>query len=140
MKPEEIISTALRVPYVPGGRELDGWDCYGSVRWLYHQYTGILMPEFPAISHKESMSTQRAAWAVHDHVEECEFQPLALAAQYKGRRWVHIGLVLPDRRIIHAFDDINKTTTHRRRAFEMLAPVTKYYQWKDPDGHTDCLS
>ncbi len=140
MNPEEIISTAMRVPYLPGGRDLDGWDCYGSVRWLYQQYTGILMPEFPAISHKESMSTQRAAWAVHDHVEECEFQPLALAAQYKGRRWVHIGLVLPDRRIIHAFDDINKTTTHRRRAFEMLAPVTKYYQWKDSDGHTDCLS
>lgn len=131
MNADEVISTALRVPYLPGGRDLDGWDCYGSVRWVYYQLTGVLMPEFPAISHKESMTTQRAAWSVHEHVEECEFQPLALAAQYKGRRWEHIGLVLPDRRIIHACDDINETTIHRRSMFEMLKPVTKYYQWKN---------
>lgn len=131
MNADEVISTALRVPYVPGGRDLDGWDCYGSVRWVYYQLTGVLMPEFPAISHKESMTTQRAAWSVHEHVEECQFQPLALAAQYKGRRWEHIGLVLPDRRIIHACDDINETTIHRRSMFEMLKPVTKYYQWKN---------
>lgn len=131
MNTEEVIDLALRVPYVPGGRDLDGWDCYGSVRWVYYQLTGVLMPEFPAISHKDSMTTQRAAWSVHEHVEECEFQPLALAAQYKGRRWEHIGLVLPDRRIIHACDDINETTIHRRSMFEMLKPVTKYYQWKN---------
>lgn len=131
MNTDEVIDMALRVPYVPGGRDLDGWDCYGSVRWVYYQLTGVLMPEFPAISHKESMTTQRAAWSVHEHVEECEFQPLALAAQYKGRRWEHIGLVLPDRRIIHACDDINETTIHRRSMFEMLKPVTKYYQWKN---------
>ncbi|ANQ24823.1 hypothetical protein BA893_24895 [Vibrio natriegens] len=131
MNTEEVIDLALRVPYVPGGRDLDGWDCYGSVRWVYYQLTGVLMPEFPAISHKESMTTQRAAWSVHEHVEECQFQPLALAAQYKGRRWEHIGLVLPDRRIIHACDDINETTIHRRSMFEMLKPVTKYYQWKN---------
>ncbi|MDF4639331.1 NlpC/P60 family protein [Vibrio parahaemolyticus] len=139
MNAEELISVAKRVPYVPGGRDLDGWDCYGSVRWLYHQFTGVLMPEFPALSHKDEAITQRAAWSVHDSVEECKFQPLALAAQYKNRRWVHIGLVLPDRRIIHAYDD-NKATIHRRSMFEMLAPVTKYYQWKALDGHTDCLS
>ncbi|ENK7461307.1 C40 family peptidase [Vibrio parahaemolyticus] len=131
MNADEVIDMALRVPYVPGGRDLDGWDCYGSVRWVYYQLTGVLMPEFPAISHKESMTTQRAAWSVHEHVEECQFQPLALAAQYKGRRWEHIGLVLPDRRIIHACDDINETTIHRRSMFEMLKPVTKYYQWKN---------
>ncbi|HHF3031872.1 TPA: NlpC/P60 family protein [Vibrio diabolicus] len=131
MNADEVIDMALRVPYVPGGRDLDGWDCYGSVRWVYFQLTGVLMPEFPAISHKESMTTQRAAWSVHEHVEECKFQPLALAAQYKGRRWEHIGLVLPDRRIIHACDDINETTIHRRSMFEMLKPVTKYYQWKN---------
>jgi cell wall-associated NlpC family hydrolase len=131
MNADEVIDMALRVPYLPGGRDLDGWDCYGSVRWVYYQLTGVLMPEFPAISHKESMTTQRAAWSVHEHVEECEFQPLALAAQYKGRRWEHIGLVLPDRRIIHACDDINETTIHRRSMFEMLKPVTKYYQWKN---------
>lgn len=131
MNADEVIDMALRVPYVPGGRDLDGWDCYGSVRWVYYQLTGVLMPEFPAISHKESMTTQRAAWSVHEHVEECEFQPLALAAQYKGRRWEHIGLVLPDRRIIHACDDIYETTIHRRSMFEMLKPVTKYYQWKN---------
>lgn len=140
MNTEEVIDMALRVPYVPGGRDLDGWDCYGSVRWVYYQLTGVLMPEFPAISHKESMSTQRAAWSVHDYVDECDFKPLALAAQYKGRRWEHIGLVLPDRRIIHACDEERKTTIHRRSMFELLAPVTKYYQWKDLDGHTDCLS
>ncbi|MDF4644909.1 hypothetical protein F0M03_04705 [Vibrio parahaemolyticus] len=131
MNADEVIDMALRVPYLPGGRDLDGWDCYGSVRWVYYQLTGVLMPEFPAISHKESMTTQRAAWSVHEHVEECQFQPLALAAQYKGRRWEHIGLVLPDRRIIHACDDINETTIHRRSMFEMLKPVTKYYQWKN---------
>lgn len=131
MNADEVIDMALRVPYVPGGRDLDGWDCYGSVRWVYCQLTGVLMPEFPAISHKEFMTTQRAAWSVHEHVEECQFQPLALAAQYKGRRWEHIGLVLPDRRIIHACDDINETTIHRRSMFEMLKPVTKYYQWKN---------
>jgi cell wall-associated NlpC family hydrolase len=130
MNTDDAIGTALHVPYLPGGRDLTGWDCYGAVRWLFAQYTGIWMPEFPAISHKESMSTQHAAWSVHDHVEECDFEPLALAAQYKGRRWVHIGLVLPDRRIIHAYGDINQTTTHRRRGFELLAPVTKYYRWK----------
>lgn len=131
MNADEVIDMALRVPYLPGGRDLDGWDCYGSVRWVYYQLTGVLMPEFPAISHKELMTTQRAAWSVHEHVEECQFQPLALAAQYKGRRWEHIGLVLPDRRIIHACDDINETTIHRRSMFEMFKPVTKYYQWKN---------
>ncbi|MEI8628316.1 hypothetical protein [Vibrio sp. M60_M70] len=140
MNAEEIISTALRVPYLPGGRDLDGWDCYGAVRWLNDQFNGILMPEFPALSHKDVLVTQRAAWSLHDCVDECNFQPLALAAQYKGRLWVHTGFVLPDRRIIHAYDNSSKTTIHRRSMFEMLAPVTKYYQWKDQDGHPDCLS
>ncbi|ELB2819203.1 hypothetical protein QNE82_001320 [Vibrio alginolyticus] len=140
MNAEEIISTALRVPYLPGGRDLDGWDCYGAVRWLNDQFNGILMPEFPALSHKDVLVTQRAAWSLHDYVDECNFQPLALAAQYKGRRWVHTGFVLPDRRIIHAYDNSSKTTIHRRSMFEMLAPVTKYYRWKDQDGHPDCLS
>ncbi|MGY0615876.1 hypothetical protein [Vibrio sp. FJH11] len=130
MNTDRLLSIAERVPYLPGGRDLLGWDCYGSVRWLNYQFTGVLMPEFPAISHKESMTTQRAAWAMHDHVQECDFQPLALASQYRNRRWEHVGLVLPDRRIIHAYEGINKTTIQRRSMFEMLAPVTKYYQWK----------
>ncbi len=129
MNANDAISTALLVPYLPGGRGLAGWDCYGSVRWLYYRLTGVLMPEYPAISHAESKATQKAAWSVHDHVVECDFKPLALAAQYKGKRWVHIGLVLPDRTIIHAHEGKSTTEIVRRSKFELMAPITKYYQW-----------
>jgi cell wall-associated NlpC family hydrolase len=129
MNTDEIIGTALLVPYLPGGRGLAGWDCYGSVRWAYYQLTGVLMPEYPAISHAENQATQKAAWSVHDHVEECSFQPLAFAAQYHGKRWVHIGLVLPDRTILHAYEGRPTTEKISRNQFELMKPVTKYYRW-----------
>jgi cell wall-associated NlpC family hydrolase len=140
MNIDDAISAAKHVRYLPGGRDLNGWDCYGAVRWLYTQITGIWMPEYPAISHQENFTTQRAALQVHDHVEPCDFEPLAFAAQYRGRRWVHIGLVLPDRTILHAYEGLTITAVHRRHRFEQLAPITKYYRWKSENGDTDCLS
>lgn len=126
----EAIDTALRVRYLPGGRDLNGWDCWGAVRWLYAQHSGMWLPEFPALSHKESMTTQHAVRKIALNVEPCEFEPWALAAQYHGRTWKHIGIVLPDRTILHASDTLNRTTTNRRRMFEMLALTTRYYRWK----------
>lgn len=135
----DVIGRALHVPYLPGGRTLDGWDCYGAVRWVYHALTGVLLPEFPTLSHESHKSTQRAAWSLHECCTPCDFAPLTFAAQYKGKRWVHIGLVLPNRQILHAYEDKPRTVIERRNKFELLAPITKYYQWSPPHGNPHCL-
>lgn len=126
----KAIDTALHVPYLPGGRDLQGWDCWGAVRWLYAQHTGLWLPEFPHLCHDEALSTQHAVRRVQNRLEPCGFKPWALAAQYHGKTWKHVGIVLPDLNILHADTALNRTTTHNRRHFEMLALTTRYYRWK----------
>jgi cell wall-associated NlpC family hydrolase len=124
-----LIDVGLAVPYLPGGRDLNGWDCWGAVRWLYAQHTGVWLPEYPSLSHDESRGTQRAAKKCLRYLQPCNFGPWVFAAQYRGNAFTHIGLVLPNRSIFHATEQLWQTTTHRRRAFEMLSLTTKYYRW-----------
>jgi cell wall-associated NlpC family hydrolase len=43
------VSAFLRVPYVPRGRDLSGWDCWGCARFVARTAFGVSVPDFGAL-------------------------------------------------------------------------------------------
>lgn len=99
---------AIGVPFLEGGRDFDGWDCYGLCFAAYKFVLGAALPdrrdyairEYAAIA-KIFDARSSVLWKRLDAA-----QPMALAAIYRRNAVIHTGLVLPNRRILHVEEGI----------------------------------
>ncbi|HRQ13091.1 MAG TPA: NlpC/P60 family protein [Promineifilum sp.] len=98
----------IGLPYRDHGRTRSGVDCWGLVRLIYKNELGIDLPSYAEISAEDLMRAARAIDAGKDGelwrgVPASDIVPFDVAVmRHYGRRTVgHVGIVTPERRILH---------------------------------------
>ena len=93
----------IGVPFVDGGRDLAGFDCWGAI-WLAYRERGIKLPSYGEVS---ALDLRRVAREIEGGQEAWrpvktprEFDVVLLRIQ--SRAWVgHVGLMVDGRRMLH---------------------------------------
>lgn len=129
----EFATLAIGVPFVIGGREFTGWDCWGLVYVAYRDVFNIGIGRFDDeytenVTFNELaalISREKPAWSEVDQP-----MPGDISLYRVGRYESHIGLVLPGNRLLHCEAKIN--TVHE----PLNTPVWKnrhvgYYRHTD---------
>ena len=93
---------AIDVPFVPLGRDYDGWDCYGLAVAAYRDVLGVMLPDFDYPSVRDFtnianiFTTQIApAWQSSDGAV------MDVACIFRRGLPIHAGLVVSGNRIMH---------------------------------------
>ena len=93
----------IGVPFVDGGRDLAGFDCWGAI-FLAYRERGIELPDYGEIS---ALDLRRVAREIEGGQEA--WQPVGTPREFDvvllrlyNRAWVgHVGLMVDDRRMLH---------------------------------------
>lgn len=84
----------LTVPYMEGGRTLQGLDCWGLIL-LVRQELGLQeLPSIGGAVASQPLAVDRAHSAVAPLLQVCAAQVGAVAAVFRGRLFVHAGAVI----------------------------------------------
>ena len=93
----------IGVPFVDGGRDIAGFDCWGAI-WLAYRERGIKLPSYGEVS---ALDLRRVAREIEGgqekwyRVEEPREFDVVLLRLY-NRRWIgHVGLMVDGRRMLH---------------------------------------
>jgi cell wall-associated NlpC family hydrolase len=96
------------MPYVDGGRNDKGVDCWGLVRLIYAEQLGIELPSYGEISAEDLLKVARRITAGKDgeeweNVTRETIQPFDVCVmRFHGVRTVgHVGIVVTKKTIIH---------------------------------------
>lgn len=96
----------LRVPYLPGGRDREGCDCWGLV-WLVYRHTlGINFPKHLVNAHDTATVTRliegqsQAGWARVEKPEPGDLALFTLAEEAQGAA-DHIGVLTTCAHMLH---------------------------------------
>lgn len=105
----------LAVPYRLHGRDLNGWDCFGAVRYILNNHAGVRLPLWDMVSAAEILrQSARPEWVrqskakVFDVV--CMDEPTM-----DGRRPLHVGIMVDEMHMLHSEKQIGTVcvpTTH----------------------------
>ena len=89
------INSLLTIPYQDYGRTMRGADCWGLVRLVRNQLRGDWLPAFGSVCPDDKRQiTQSAATLFAPMREQANPQPGALAAVWRGRLCLHMGIVI----------------------------------------------
>ncbi len=121
------------IPYVDGGRDEKGVDCWGLVRLIYQKEFKIELPSYPGIASDGVFSIHKT---IQEEEKEKEWIEVAVpfdgAAVGMSQREIihHVGVfVTPDGgKIIHCQDKQSIIVDTRRRLVEKGFRVIRYYR------------
>ena len=96
----------IRVPFVDGGRDWNGLDCFGLARLCYSECLGIDLPSYGDISAQDMMrialkieeDAASQIWVAAPAPQEFDFVVMKWFAK---RHIGHVGIVLDKRHILH---------------------------------------
>lgn len=89
------VNRLLTIPYIDYGRDVRGCDCWGLVRLVRHQLRGDWLPAFGRVCPDDKRQiTQNAATLFAPMREQIQPRPGALAAVWRGRLCLHMGIVI----------------------------------------------
>jgi probable lipoprotein NlpC len=99
----EFQRKAIGVPFVERGRDYEGWDCWGLVVAAYRDVLGIHVPDYvDYYSTQEYRLIARVfAGRSGDEWVKVDPRPMAIACIYRRGVVIHVGLVVPGRKIMH---------------------------------------
>lgn len=84
----------LSVPYVEGGRTMAGLDCWGLVL-LVRESMGLgPLPSIGGAVASQPLAVDRAHSSVSAQLDICNPEPGAVAAVFRGKLFVHAGVVV----------------------------------------------
>jgi cell wall-associated NlpC family hydrolase len=120
------------IPFLDGGRDRRGLDCWGLVRLVYETECGILLPPYGEISaaelnevaHKVANESNKEPW-----VPTTDHQLFDVAVMHRRTAPIHVGLVaaLNPVRLLHierATQSVFVPITHKSVSFR----ATKYFR------------
>lgn len=121
------------IPYVRGGRDWTGADCFGFVLLWYRNELGITLPDYrapqdDAIFTKTACGLYQRLYAVFEAVSSPERHDLALMRSSSGRVLNHIGICIDSERIIHMSYGTGVTVIAIQRAKPI---ISAFYRYKD---------
>ncbi len=89
------INSILSIPYRDYGRDARGADCWGLVRLVRHQIRGDWLPAFGDVCPNDKRHITLSATALFAPMcEQADPKPGALAAVWRGRLCLHMGIVI----------------------------------------------
>ncbi|MFP5338158.1 MAG: hypothetical protein ACLGIW_06650 [Gammaproteobacteria bacterium] len=90
-----MLSKYLSATYEDGARGPDRYDCWGQVRAVRHELLGLpLLPSFGAVRNTMPAAFTRAYEEQAALMEECQPEPGAIAAVFRGRIVIHVAVVI----------------------------------------------
>lgn len=90
-----MLSKYLTATYEDGARGPDRYDCWGLVRAARHELLGLpLLPSFGAVRNTMPAAFTRAYEEQAALMEECQPEPGAIAAVFRGRIVIHVAVVI----------------------------------------------
>ncbi|HAG18171.1 MAG TPA: hypothetical protein DCK80_03790 [Pseudomonas sp.] len=90
-----MIEKYLNATYEDGARGPARYDCWGLVRAVRHELLGLpLLPSFGAVRNTMPAAFTRAYEQQAALMEECQPEPGAIAAVFRGRIVIHVALVI----------------------------------------------
>lgn len=96
------------IPYVKGGRDTNGLDCWGLVRLIREEIKGQVMPLFSAVDplDKRSLTKSSIQCIKELNLKECNAAEYAIATGFRGKLCYHVGIVLSvDNKLVIAETD-----------------------------------
>jgi hypothetical protein len=138
------VSRYYGIPFIDRGLTRDGCDCWGLVRLVIMEQTGVRLPEYPEIGRGATLSKLRAILAAADGPEWLEVDPgqekafdvvlmrgLVEHDDRKHQRPIHIGCVVTPGTLIHIEDGCEVTVVDYRSHPRMKHRLTGFYRhWK----------
>jgi hypothetical protein len=124
------LNEIMSVPYRDHGRNLDGLDCWGLVRWVHHHhFNRPLMPSFSDIEPDDKAGMTQGYAALVGGFECNKAVPGALACHFVEGTLVHIGIVIEEcgLKVLHTGRGWGKPTLNSLRSFERMCATTRYY-------------
>lgn len=99
---------AIGVPFVSGGRDYNGWDCWGLVVCAWRDVRGVDVPDYayPSVNDYRRLArlfTDRGASHWRSLVLP---EPMSVACIYRRGRVIHAGLYAGNGRIIHVEEGV----------------------------------
>lgn len=108
----------LAIPYVSGGRDEAGCDCWGLVRLVHMRQRGVLLPSYSEIETEDLRAVARAMLAGSDATAASPWRRVEDPATYDvvlmagtargatgGRIPVHCGVMVDGQRVLHVEAD-----------------------------------
>lgn len=111
MNINEFCRKAVGTPFVPRGRDWEGWDCWGLICIAYKELFDIELPQYNGQYHsvKErdliSKLYKDGATADWQEVEEVQMGDVVLI--YMCGRACHVGMAIDKERMFHVEHGIN---------------------------------
>lgn len=106
---DEFAKRAIRVPFVIGGRDWSGWDCWGLVVVAYQEVAGVKIESF-ARQYNDDLGYQEIAVMIGRERPVWNPipapQPLAVSLYRINGREAHTSLCLDARTMLHAVDRV----------------------------------
>lgn len=119
----QFIERSIEVPYVPFGRDMSGWDCWGLVYCAYKDVRGI---ELPLLDKEYSSALDKAE--VEAIIKEEEFhgqnwketvwpELMDLVVLTSTERMCHVGILVEKGWVLHALPGRNTSCERIQSAY-----------------------
>lgn len=133
ISPDQI-TQYLAVPYVDGGRDLNGWDCWGLVRHVLMTHAGIsTIRSYSHIAPDNKSALTKAFYCEREQFEISKPCVGAVAAVFKGvgnkQLMIHVGVVIDDGGILKVLHTCRAAGSSKLplRRFEANNSQVEYY-------------
>jgi cell wall-associated NlpC family hydrolase len=118
----------IGIPFERGGRGPDSFDCYGLCRYIIERDQGVKVPDYGAPEDAGMihalMVGSREFWRRLDYPKEG-----ALVMFKTGRFIAHCGIVIPDYRFIHTWEQSGGVVTERLDHWKHR--IVGFYEYSD---------
>jgi cell wall-associated NlpC family hydrolase len=91
----------LLVPFKENGRDMRGWDCFGCVRYVLKDQTGIELPMFDFHSAAEILrQSEKPEWIKANAPKQFDIVCVNVPTP-RGLRPIHVGIMVDEKRVLH---------------------------------------
>ncbi len=112
----------LRVPWIPGGREMNGSDCWGLVRLVLMREFAIKMPRYD-YRDVELCARDQTRW---EAVVRMYARPGDVAIMRRDGQPKHVGIFVDREKVLHM--DPAGARCEDYRVLEITSPITAVYR------------
>lgn len=127
------INDYLQIPYVDGGRDCRGFDCWGMVRHVLHHHFGVpWLTSFGHVSPDDKVGMTDGYWQEQGAFVLGPCATGSVACGFRGDCLVHVGVVVSNgqQQVLHTGRS-HGPALNTPRAFRRLFERVEFYEYQD---------